>query len=182
MQQGKKKKMLVTMAEFARHAGVDRSTVSRMVRAGRLSTVAGRIDLEKARLEFEKGHDPAWDLRRAAAKRGDVRELRVNSDQEISADLGYYQAHALREQVQAKLLMLELKKREGKLIDADQVLLAHQKVFSTLRANLRGIPRRLASRLAAAKKEAECERLITEAIDAALKRTVEKPFGKVQGK
>jgi len=181
-QRGKEKKQLVSMAEFARHAGVNRSTVSRMVRAGVLSTVAGRIDLEKARLEFEKRHDPAWDLRRAAAKRDDVRELRGNSPQEISAGLSYYEAHAIREQVQAKLLLLELKKREGKLVDADEILLAHHKVWSTLRSNLRGIPRKLASRLAAAKKEAECERLVAEAIDAELKRTVEKPFGKAHGK
>jgi len=164
--------MNVSPAEFARHIGKTRQYVNKLIRSGRISARDGRLDLEKGLAAIAAQRDPAHDLRtEQPASAGQPAESSA------LAGLGYYEARAVREQVQAKLLLLELKKREGKLIDADQILLAHQKVFSTLRSNLRGIPRKLASRLAAAKKEAECERLLAEAIDAELKRTVEKPFG-----
>jgi hypothetical protein len=157
--------MNVTPAEFARHLGKSRQYVNKLIRSGRVVVSFGRIDLEKSLTAIGAQRDPAHDLR-------------VENPQESSSltSLGYYEARAVREQIQAKLLLLELKKREGKLIDADQILLAHQKVWSTLRSNLRGLPRKLAGRMAAAKKEVECERLMAEGIDAELKRTAEKPF------
>lgn len=158
--------MNVTPAEFARHIGHSRQYVHKLIHSRKLAVRGGRIDLEKGLAALRDQHDPAQDLRSDAPEQTAT-----------LASLGFYQARAILEQIRAKREKLLLDRLEGRLLDVDHISTAVEKVFSTLRNNLRGIPRRLAAQLHLAKTEAQCEHLMREAIDAELKRTAKNPYG-----
>jgi hypothetical protein len=183
--------MLISLREYARRIKKSAPYVCKLVKQGVIQKTDGKIDFaaaEKARLAKR---DPAGELRKRpeADGRGTPRPEGVrapapvaipasaeNTAEHEKAD--YYEARARREEYEARLKQLEYEKQIKALLPAEEVITAEQRVLANLRANLRGVSRKVAPRVSG-KAAAECERIIRNAIDSELKRTAEFPFGQI---
>ena len=123
----------VTQAEFARLKGWNRSTVTRLKKAGRLVMDGARVDVEASEKRLAETGGMRDDVaeRHAAARHasepGSQSQPGVRT--ETRAD-----AQARKEAVAADLLELELAEKRGNLLARDDVELAMKSIGAGVRA------------------------------------------------
>ena len=166
----RKKKGLISQREYARRRGVSHSAVQLAVRAGRITTVDGKIDPEQADREWRENTDQSTPRNRIT---GDPKQTRdqgepsqpMGSGGGNGGATGYAKARAARELYQAQLAKLELDRRRGELVRADEVRITAFNMARKARDQLIALPERVAPMLAAAEDPADVQRILEEEIE-----------------
>ena len=151
----------VSQAVYARMRGVSRQWIRQLVREGKLTLEGGLVDPEKANAELAR--NMVGQLHPNPRRAGG--HTRVGNSADASP---YLQQKMITEHFRAKLMQLRHERESGRLIDKGEVLAAIILANSTVRTRLRAIPRTLAAILAGTQNALEAERIMADAIDAAL--------------
>lgn len=148
---------LVTPAEFARMEGVNKSTVYRWRKDGRLVTSGRRVKVEESRQRLDQTRGGRDDVaeRHARRRRG---EEAVAPRSETRAD-----AQARKESAAADLLEIELAEKRGALVSREEVEHAMAYIGAAVRAALDNFPDQQAPILAPVADLDECHALLAEA-------------------
>jgi hypothetical protein len=172
---------LATQAEFATIAGVQRSYVTALKKAGRLVLDAdGKVRVVESLARIEATRDPskaAVAARHAEARGGALpaaaEPLVSAAPPEVGGGAdrlagGFQQARAVRE----KFLALEAKRAYevamGRLIDAGEVRIAVADAAARLRVSLESLPNMIGPQLAAESDEARCVAVLRDAVELTL--------------
>lgn len=170
------KEELISQREYARRLGVSHVAVQRAVKAGRISTVGGKIDPARADLQWHENTDQSKPRNRIT---GNPKQAKVAGEPSEPMDMvgadevfggpstasGYAKARAARELYQAQLAKLELDRQRGTLVRADEVRLGAFNMARKARDQLIALPERLATVLAAIQEPAEVQRILEEEIE-----------------
>jgi len=155
---------LITRSEAARAMGVTPEAVYAAVKAGRLSTVAGKdgkplVNSETMREEWAKntqtriGMGPKPPGEGAAKKplRSKEERMAVKSKPRISktseAIPDYDESRARTEHLKAELLELERQQKEGLLVKAEEIEHEWVEIITRARTKLLGIPTKAKQRI-----------------------------------
>ena len=155
---------LITRSEAARAMGVTPEAVYAAVKAGRLSTIAGKdgkplVNSETMREEWAKntqtriGMGPKPPGEGAAKKplRSKEERMAVKSEPRISktseAIPDYDESRARTEHLKAELLELERQQKEGLLVKAEEVEHEWVEIITRARTKLLGIPTKAKQRI-----------------------------------
>jgi hypothetical protein len=171
-----RKKELISQREYARRRGISNVSVHEAVRDGRISTVNGKIDPDLADRQWRENTDQSKPRNRIT---GRPKQARVSGEPSEPMDMGgadeivggpstatgYAKARAARELYQAQLAKLELDRKRGTLVRADEVRLGAFNMARKARDQLIALPERLASVLAAVEEPAEVQRILEEEIE-----------------
>jgi hypothetical protein len=171
-----RKKKLISQREYARQRGISNVAVHRAVKAGRISTVDGKIDPTKADREWLDNTDQSKPRNRITGRPKHVRRaggppepMDLGGGQEAGGEdgtaSGYAKARAARELYQAQLAKLELDRQRGILIRADEVRVGAFNMARKARDQLIALPERVAALLAATEDAAEIQRILEEEIE-----------------
>ncbi len=171
-----RKKELVSLREYARRRGISHVAVHKAIKAGRISTVDGKIDPAQADREWIENTDQSKPRNRVTGKPKQARRAGEPSepmDLGGSEDAqggngtatGYAKARAARELYQAQLAKLELDRQRGVLIRADEVRVGAFNMARKARDQLIALPERVAAVLAATDDAAEVQRILEEEIE-----------------
>lgn len=87
--------------------------------------------------------------------------------------INFHDAKAQKEYYQAQLKKIELRKKQGELVDADEIKRSAFECARSVRDSLLGIPDRLSAVLAAETDEFKTRELLRTEITAALSRLVD---------
>ena len=167
------KRELVSQREYARRRGISNVSVHEAIKAGRISTVDGKIDPDLADREWRENTDQSKPRNRIT---GSPKHARVAGEPSEPMDFGgadggngtasgYAKARAARELYQAQLAKLELDRQRGTLIRADEVRLGAFNMARKARDQLIALPERVAALLAATQEPAEVQRILEEEIE-----------------
>lgn len=195
---------VVTKASFARHIGVSRPAVTKMIKAGRIQERDdGKINLEEATVAYEStkqigreaskenGRKPGVSknegVKRTPGKKQEAKPIDIEppesgpitasgaSNQNLVQQLN--KAKLAEKTYQAKLKEMEYKKAVGELLDIAEVRADARKVAEDVRGKLMSIPQKLAQQIVT-KSPREAQRLMEEAINKALTAMQESRFMK----
>jgi hypothetical protein len=169
-------KELISQREYARRRGITHVAVQRAIKAGRISAVNGKIDPVLADQEWQQNTDQSKPRNRIT---GNPKQAKTPGEPSEPMDLGgtdetigapstatgYAKARAARELYQAQLAKLELDRRRGALVPADEVRLGAFNMARKARDQLIAMPERLAAVLAATEEPAEVQRILEEEIE-----------------
>lgn len=187
----KPKRELVSQREYARRRGVAHTTVQEHIRKGHLTTVgkdkrinpkvadrqwARNIDRSKPRniitgrpkARRKKGEPPQPMDLDGAAKRGRGKGKGGGNGEDKSngsAIANYSNARAAREVYLAQIAELDLRERQGLLVDAAEVTVAAFNAGRKVRDQLAAIPERVSTVLASMDDPHEVQRLLEDEID-----------------
>lgn len=164
---------LMSQAEYARHRGVHRSSVSRWVKDGRIQLVDGRIDPEQAesRLEATESPEPHHEARR-------VQLAQERAEKPAQGETGAASADESKDRIQARYKMAMMKEREAKaelaamerdrqadlLVMREDVEYLLRDIGSTFRASAESLPDRLTPMVSAARDTAGVHSAVEEAV------------------
>jgi hypothetical protein len=168
---------LISQREYARRRGISNSTVHDAVKAGRISSINGKIDPEQADREWLQNTDQSKPRNRIT---GSPKHARTpggpsepmdfgRADGGNSTASGYARARAARELYQAQLAKLDLDERNETLVRADMVRVGAFNMARKTRDQLIALGERLAATLPPETQrivEEEIERLCQELSDA----------------
>jgi hypothetical protein len=146
----------LSITDIARHAGVNKSTVSRQVAAHGLRGADGKVDLDAYLTLRESGLDPLLQTTgRAAQASGDPETgLAAQRERKMAAD--------------AELAELELGRQKGKLVEVARVEAEQEDLTRKLRDRLLQVPQEVAADCARLGDEIAIQKTITQAIRRAL--------------
>lgn len=116
---------LITQAELARREGVNRMQVTKWKKDGRLVWRKKKIDYEATKKLLDETADPA---RAEFAKSGG----RVK--------VSFADARTAKEAARARLTQLQVKEKEGQLVDRDALLFSLQDLFANIKSQELSIP------------------------------------------
>jgi hypothetical protein len=165
---------LISQREYARRRGVSHMAVQRAIKSGRISTLDGQIDPIQADREWQENTDQSKPRNRITGRPSHSRAAGAPSEPMVLAEegsgggstaAGYAKARAARELYQAQLVKLELDRRRGELVRADEVRLGAFNMARKARDQLIALPDRLATILAATEDPAEVHRILTDEIE-----------------
>lgn len=134
---------LLTQAEASRRAGCARSLLTRWVKQGRLKKHDGKVDLEEVEKLLNR------------EKTGD------------ETGLNLFEEQARHQRVQRELKELELKKRQGELVEIAEVGKELEKLGMAQRQKFLGMGTKLAPRLKG-KTAAQAKKIIDDEIEEIL--------------
>jgi hypothetical protein len=165
---------LISQREYARRRGISHVAVQRAINSGRITTVGWRIDPERADREWRENTDQSKPRNRIT---GDPRHTRAPGEPPRPMDLdgagggrsgaqaSYARAHIAREFYMAQLAKLELERRSGEVVRADEVKVAAFNMTRETKERLRAFPGRVAAAIAATQDVDEVKRILEEEID-----------------
>lgn len=171
----RRRNALISQREYARRRGVSHSAVQRAITAGRVETIGGKIDPVLADSQWDDNTDRSKPRNRIT---GDPKHARAHDQPSLPMDLtgsddgkakdtggngtaaGYAAARAERELYQAQLAKLDLDRRRGDLVRADEVRIAAFNAGRTTRDRLIDLKERLTPALSP-----EALRLLEEGIE-----------------
>jgi len=171
-----KKKELISQRAYAKRRGISHVSVQRAIKSGRITTVDGKIDPVLADQQWRQNTDQSKPLNRIT---GNPKHTRTPGEPSVPMDMGggddtsggigtatgYARARAARELYQAQLAKLELDRRRGALVSADEVRLGAFNMARKARDQLIALPERLATVLAAVQEPIEVQRILEEEIE-----------------
>ncbi len=174
-------------SELANHLGISRQRVNELGRLGKIHRVAdGGWDLEDVRRQLGRRLDPqqqAKSRNTGGSIPSNPFEQRAEQDPPIggggNAHELFNRARAAKEIAAAKSMQLDLKQREGQLLDYDDVKHTWGSVFVRFKNSLLYVPGRLARKVAVCSDEAECRQLIEDELVALLNILSETRFDNV---
>lgn len=172
----KRSNELISQREYGRRRGVSHVSVHRAIASGRISTVDGKIDPVQADREWRANTDQSKPRNRIT---GRPKQVRTPGEPSEPMDFGgtgegytangtatgYAKARAARELYQAHLTKLELDRRRGVLVRADEVELGAFHMARQVRDQLIALPERVAAILAATNDAAEIQLILDEEIE-----------------
>ncbi len=155
--------MRVGSTELAKILGISRQRVNELGRRQKITREAdGLWDLDKVRAQLGHTLDPQQASRVRTPRARAAAEL----DSEMPPGAGsnahelFNRARAAKEIALAKEKQLDLKRREGQLLEEEDVKRTRARELAMFRARLAPIPDRLAPRVAVCSDVAECRQLI----------------------
>lgn len=112
---------LIGLREYARRRGVSLAAVQKAIKAGRITTVDGKIDQEVADIQWGRNTDPA--LAKPPAKSAPPQDADVQDEpgEEEGAPAGYFASKARREAALAETAELDLAVKRGELVRVEDV-------------------------------------------------------------
>ena len=152
---------LVSQSEYARIKNCSRQYISRLVKAGKITLVKGKIDVKKANQELRQIADPARAL--IVTEKNDFTE-NINTS-ELNA---FAKARTAREIYKAKLLKLEYEKKIKLYVETSKVERELFEASRAVRDNLYLIPNRVSGIIATMTNETEIKQMIKKEINIAL--------------
>ena len=162
---------LLTLSQAAQLAGVNKSTLSRQVKAGLIRSHQGKVRLSEVLEDRERNVDLTRSRRRqgkldavdeAVASAPGATRARATKPAPISQPPSLYtDARSRKEDATARLRQLEFDREVGKLVDIDEVGRQVEREYAVVRERLLAIPGKLAAKLVG---------LDRAAIDTALSR------------
>ena len=157
-------------AEYAKHRGVSKMTISDAIKAGKIPSAkkVGRgyeIDPVQADRELDGNTAPDRGGRNGGPDIDAALQARKAREATIPA---FAVSRAAREAFSAKLMELEFRQRSGKLVDKDELKLKLAKMHMGVRDALRTIPDRVAPIFAAEKDQAVIHAMLLKEIGQAL--------------
>jgi hypothetical protein len=171
--------MSLSLRAYAKHRGVSLTAVQKAIKAGRVTTTAdGKIDPEKADLEWKSRTDPGKQRRKQKAEPEPERpkaatpELRPEPQSGAEPQLGeepeanpddYWKSRAAREFWEAKLSKLKAEREAGNLIPREDAERAWGGMIASTRSKILAMPANLAHRLAAESDLITCEEILKDA-------------------
>jgi hypothetical protein len=165
----------ISQREYARLRGISHTAVQRAIKAGRITAVKGKIDPEEADRLWQQNTDQSKPLNRITGnpkQKGTPGEppepMDLGGSETISGPSsasGYAKARAARELYQAQLAKLELDRRRGELVSADEVRLAAFQLARKTRDQLLALPERVASILAAVDDPDQVRQILDDEIE-----------------
>jgi hypothetical protein len=164
---------LLNQAKYAKHAGISKAAVSKLVSRGRLDEAlvdngAGNalIDSEVAdriRSEGIKPYGKKNPPKRIRPEISDDEKQQTIFDAGVPKCNNFTEAQKIDREYQAALRKLDLEQRQGKLIDAEQVEKDAYEIGRRVRDSVLSIPDRISASLAVINDESEIHnRLKTE--------------------
>lgn len=166
------KKKFLTQRQYAKHRGVNEQAVAKAIRTGRITATklkdgSKKIDVTKA--------DAQWAANTFA---GNVRKNGKSILQEptaapaadapaqppSSAGNDYAKARAIRENLHAQRVHLDLEQRRGKLISVDAVKIEFFNMSRLLRNAYQSLPDRVSAILASTTDAAEVHKILSDEI------------------
>ncbi len=165
--------------ELAKRLGISRQRVNDLAREGKLTREAdGRWDPDRAMDELAKTLD-GQQQRHARVKPRTIPQTPQQTDSEGlpmsgSAHEIFNRARAAKEVAIAKERQLDLRRRQGELLEASDVELAWTRKLTSFKERLLAIPDRLAQKLAAVSEDREIRAILDGEIKAALRALIEK--------
>jgi len=165
-------------SDYARHRGVDKSTVTRWGKSDRLAfTSDGLVDFERsdallaATLDPMRGHGLA--IAAAADDFSNARHTNTRTDLLSPADVPegfqtFVHSRALKEAELAKLAKMRREEQEGILIRRDQVKRDAEAIANIIKRGLEGIPSRVSPVLNAESDPGKRELLLEKEVNQIL--------------
>lgn len=170
---------LISQSEYARQKGVSRQRINNLVSSGIINLVNGKVDPLQADGAIMGQSDPARD---------DYRKMKGRPvDAGTGAGSPYRQAATAEKYWKAKLAELEVKVREGELVNAAEYDRLHAEMVVAAKTRLRAIPVQVAQELfhmattAQSEREGRAEifkKLLAEIDNALLELSQWKPSSK----
>lgn len=151
----------ITQAELARREGVSKQQVFKWKKQGRLIQKGKYVDYKATRKLLDDTETPA---RSEYSKRNGGGQT----------PLTYKDAQTAKEVARAKLAHIEVREKEGKLVDGEKLKFVLFNLFSGIKTQLRAIPAKCAQEIAhiqISKSEninAQVEQVLRKEIDEAL--------------
>ena len=155
---------LMTKAEYARHRGISKPAISKLVRQDRiLITSDGRVDQEISDLLLDE-------FSQQARKRPshDVDPARKEFIERLTSTGTYAEKRALLTGYKAELARLELERTKSTLVDADEVRKSAFECARRTRDTILSLPNRLSAILAAENSEHKIREYLTTELAKAL--------------
>ncbi|MDX9741980.1 MAG: hypothetical protein RBT81_12525 [Gammaproteobacteria bacterium] len=167
---------LISQREYARRRGINHVSVHRAIKAGRITTIKGKIDPSLADRQWQENTDQSKPRNSVTGKPNQSRPtgspsepMAIGSDDDgiigQSTANSYARARAARELYQAQLSKLELDRKRGTLVRADEVRLGAFNMARKARDQLIALPERLAAVLAAIDDPIDVQYILEEEIE-----------------
>jgi len=144
----KRKKELISQAEYARRRGVTPPRISHLVKSGVIILEDGKVNPEQADAAIEATINPGYAKRPGRPAKGGA----------DTARLSYTEAATLEKKFSAALKKLDLEEREGTLINAAELQRELMALFATIKKRLRAIPSKTAPEVYGLAKAAKTQR------------------------
>ncbi len=175
-------KNLISIREFARRVGCSDTAIRKAIKSGKISKGYigrpdghGKIDYEAAFKEWSASYDPSYPsnekLRAKMMATLDKQKPQTETPeaQGTSVD-GASMNAAKRAQaiLKAKILEIELKERQGKLVDKQQVYMALFEAGKEVKASIMAVPDRIIDAVFSAPNRNEAHTILTKALIEAL--------------
>jgi hypothetical protein len=172
MDQTAKPVTLVSQSKYARSRGISQQAVSKAIRSGRITTIGGKIDPVVADAAWTSNTRPRVDLHvpsttpSLAPPPADGADPGTGHDEAASDRplATFSAARALREIYLAKRAKLDFERAEGKLVRTEEVDALAFNAARKIRDQLLALPARLAPVIFAARDQAECYRILEDAL------------------
>lgn len=167
---------LMSQRAYARHLHVTEGAVRKAIKAGRITTVGGKIDPGRADREWQAntrsgqaGSRVAGRAEPGAVPAGPWESTDGDGLGSVPGGNGsgadFAAARAARELYQSQVVKLGLDRQRGLLVRVDEVEKAAFALARKTRDQLRAIPDRLAAVLAAVPEPAEVRRILEEEVE-----------------
>jgi hypothetical protein len=168
----------IGIGELAKRLGISRQRVNDLAREGKLTREPdGRWDPDRAMDELSKTLDSRHRRRAKVQQRGVRQDSRASESEGLpltgSAHEIFNRARAAKEVAIAKERQLDLRHRQGELLEASEVELAWTRKLTAFKERLLAIPDRLAQKLAAIAEDREIRAILDGEIRMALKALIE---------
>jgi phage terminase Nu1 subunit (DNA packaging protein) len=164
---------LVSVSQYAAMRGVTPGAVNKAIRAGKIPLVeGGKLNPAQADVAWNENRYLPQRSKMAAAQPGyldEVEEVDEDGQGVQRPAKGSFAAAQLRHQkAKATLAELEVKKAQGKVIDADEASHAWGAHIAAVQSRLLLLPSKLAPKVAPLSSLLECQAVIDREIRAAL--------------
>lgn len=155
---------LLSLRKGAAALGIRLSTLQHHIKRGTVTLIGGKVDVEMARFQLQRGVDPDQSIRGRANGGADALGAAGGAaDSAGEKNGGLWEAKKKTEELRAQLLAIELAEKEARLIDAEQVRRATMNKARMARDAMLSLPSRVSAELAAETDPARVhDRLTTE--------------------
>ena len=159
---------LMTKSEYAKHRGVSKSAVTKMVRLDRiLLTDDGLVDQEISDLLLDQFSESPLQNPKPAPK-PHANDLRNDFIDRMSTAETYAESRALLTKYKAELARLEIEETQGKLLDRSSVESTAFDTARRVRDSILNIPDRIAPVLAAETDQLEIRKILSDELRKSL--------------
>lgn len=166
----------ISIREFARRVGCSDTSIRKAIKAGKIvkgivHVADGRdkLDYDIAFKEYAAGYDPSYPsndkLRSRMMHAPETQAEAPPTGVDNSSMAAAKRAQAI---LKAKILEIELKEKQGKLVDKQQVYMALYEAGKEVKASIMAVPDRAIDQIFSAKSRNEAHTILTKALIDAL--------------
>lgn len=172
---------IISIREFARRVGCSDTSIRKAIKAGKIVNGVvhnpdpnghNKVNYEIAFKEWSASYDPSYPSNDKLRSKmmATIEKTEPTSEEKPAADTGNSINSAKRAQaiLKAKLLEIDLKERQGKLVDKQQVYMALFEAGKEVKASIMAVPDRVIDAVFSAKSRNEAHTILTKALIEAL--------------